>query len=87
MQITPPVAAALDQVAWRYQVDPQALRQAIENESAAALAELLQLSPAAAAERMARIQRTVTIESDWGAGCKLLTDDVQAELLDAIAAL
>lgn len=87
MQITPQIALALDQVAWRYQVDPAALHAAVAAESEAALADVLQLTSAAAAERMARIRRTVTVQFDWGAGCKLLTDDVQAELLEAIAAL
>lgn len=87
MQMTAEIVEALEQVAWRYQVDPVALQTAVAAESAAALAEVLRLPPPDAAERMARIQRTVTVQSDWGAGCKLLTDDVQAELLEAIAAL
>lgn len=87
MQITAEIAEALDQVAWRYRVDSATLQAAVAAESAAALAEVLRLAPSEAAERMARIQRTVTVQSDWGAGCKLLTDDVQAELLEAIAAL
>ena len=87
MQITAEIAEALEQVAWRYQVDPAALQAAVAAESVAALAEVLRLLPLDAAERMARIQRTVTVQFDWGAGCKLLTDDVQADLLEAIAAL
>lgn len=87
MQITPQIAEALDQVAWRYQIEPTALQAAFVEESPAALAEALRLPPAEAAERMARIQRMTTVQTDWGAGCKLLTDDMQAELLEEIAAL
>lgn len=87
MQITAEIADALDQVAWRYGVDPAVLHAAVAGESVAALAEALRLPTVEATERMARIQRTVTVQSDWGAGCKLLTDDVQADLLEAIAAL
>lgn len=87
MHINPAIATALEQVAWRYHTDSQALQAAVEHESSAELAAVLGLDPAVADDHMARIRRAVTVQSDLGAGCKLLTDDVQAELLSALAAL
>lgn len=80
------VDTALAQVAVRYGADPDALRLALEHESADELAQVLDLDQAAAAVRMARVQRALTVQTDVGAGCKLLTDDVQAELIAAIKA-
>jgi len=85
MMLNPQIEAALEQVAWRYNADLELLRSALSHESAVELAQALGLSAAAAEERMARARRALTVQSDWGAGCKLLTDDVQAELLAAIA--
>ena len=80
----PEIEAVLAQVARRYHADVQQLRQALEDESAAELAAVLQIDRAAAEERMAKIQRAVVVQSDWGAGCKLLSDDVRAELVAAL---
>lgn len=77
---------ALAQVAWRYGADLQALESAFRHESAAELAEALGIEQSVAEERMTRVQRALTVQTDWGAGCKLLTDDVQQDLLAAIAA-
>jgi hypothetical protein len=85
MILNPQIEAALEQIAWRYNADLHRLRSALSHESAAELAQALGLPAAAAEERMARARRALTVQSDWGAGCKLLTDDVQAELLAAIA--
>ncbi|HEX6292859.1 MAG TPA: hypothetical protein VFZ66_26980 [Herpetosiphonaceae bacterium] len=80
------IEEALAQVAWRYGADLDALRAALIHESADELARALGLDRAAADERMARVRRVLTVQTDWGAGCKLLTEDVQHDLLAAIAA-
>jgi hypothetical protein len=80
------VDEALAQVAWRYGADLDALRSALSHESAVELAEALGIEQDAAEARMARVRRALTVQADWGAGCKLLTDDVQQDLLAAIAA-
>ena len=85
MMLNPQIEAALEQVAWRYNADLERLRAALSHESADDLAQALGLPVAAAEARMARARRALTVQTDWGAGCKLLTDDVQAELLVAIA--
>lgn len=82
----PDVDAAIKRVSARYGVDPQVLQAAIADESAQHLADVLGLSLAEAQTRMARVQRVLTMQSDWGAGCKLLTDDVTADLIAAIDA-
>ena len=80
----PEIGAVLAQVARRYHADAQQLRQALEDESAAELAAALEIDRAAAEERMAKIQRAVVVQSDWGAGCRLLTDDVRTEMVAAL---
>lgn len=80
------VNTALAQLAAQYGADLQALQLALEHESADELARVLHLDQAAAAARMARVQRALTVQTDWGAGCKLLTNDVQTELIRAIKA-
>ncbi len=62
MQMTVAMDDALAQVAWRYQVD-----------AAAELAAVLHLEPQVAQAHMARIARAVTVQTDVGAGCALLT--------------
>jgi hypothetical protein len=73
MQMTVAMDDALAQVAWRYQVDAAVLRAAIMHESAAELAAVLHLEPQVAQAHMARIARAVTVQTDVGAGCALLT--------------
>ncbi len=82
----PEVDTALAQVAERYGADPHTLCLALEHESADELALVLGLGQAAAEERMARVRRALAVQTDWGAGCKRLTDDVRAELVAAIKA-
>lgn len=86
MMLSPQIEEALAQVAWRYGADLDALRSALSHESADELAQALGIDAAVAEERMARVSRSVSVQTDWGAGCKLLTEDVQQELLEAIAA-
>lgn len=85
MMLNAQIEAALEQIAWRYNADLDQLRSALSNESADELAQALGLPAAAAEARMARARRALTVQTDWGAGCKLLTDDVQADLLAALA--
>ncbi len=82
----PEVEAAVQRVAERYGADAQRLQAAIVDESAPKLAQVLGLSHQAAEIRMARVQHVLAAQSDWGAGCKLLTDEVTAELVAAIDA-
>ena len=63
------------------------LVEAIEGESAADLAAAMCISLSDAEARLARVRRAVAIGDDWGAGCKLLTDDVRQELQSALRAL
>ncbi len=81
------VTAAIQRVADRYGVDASPVETAIADESAEQLAEVLGLSLPAAQERMARVERVLAVHHDWGAGCALLTDDVVAELVQAIDAI
>ncbi len=87
MQLNAAMEEALAQVAWRYNAELEVLRMAVQHEAADELARALKLDSDAAQQRMARIQRAATVQTDIGAGCKLLTDDVQAEVLAAIASL
>ena len=87
MQLNTELCDALAQVAWRYEVEVELLQAALEHESAAELAAVLGLDQLAADAHMARIRRAVMVQGDIGAGCRLLTDDVQAELLAALAEL
>lgn len=75
---------AITQAAWRHSADPDSLRAAISAESAADLAQALRIDHSQAEARMAAIRRALTVQDDLGAGCKLLTDEVQGELLEAI---
>lgn len=86
MMLSAQIEEALAQVAWRYGADLDVLRSALSHESAEELAQALGIDVAVAQERMARVSRSVSVQTDWGAGCKLLTEDVQQELLEAIAA-
>lgn len=79
--------AAIERAAGRYEVDAALLGAAINDESAAQLAAVLGLSEPEAHARIEQIQRVLVINSDWGAGCKLLTDEVADQLIAAIDAL
>ncbi len=87
MQFNAAVEDAIAQAAWRYGADTDALRAAIVAESAQELAEVLRIDRDAAESRLAPIRRALAVRDDLGAGCRLLTDEVQRELLDAIARL
>jgi hypothetical protein len=80
------VEAAVRRAAARYDADPHELHAAIDAESAAHLAQVLGIRLPAAQDHMAQVQRILTVHSDWGAGCKLLTDDVTTDLVAAIDA-
>lgn len=68
-------------------VAADALIGAIENESAAELAQVLGISETDAALRLEPVLRTATIRGDWGGGCKLMTDEVRAQLAAALRSL
>ncbi len=87
MQLNAELRAALAQAAWRHNVEVEGLQAAFEHELAAELAAVLGLDQTAADAHMARICRAVTVQGDIGAGCRLLTDDVQAEMFAALAEL
>lgn len=82
----PQVEAAIERAAARYGVGAAPLRAAISDESAAQLATVLGLSQPAAHARIDQIRRILAVNSDWGAGCKLLTDEITSELIAAIDA-
>jgi|GEM_PF-5348486 len=85
MLLGPQFDRILTELAARYDADENVLRAAIEDESVVDLGRVLGLDPST--PELERVVRAVTVQTDLGAGCKLLTDDVQAELLDALAAL
>ena len=74
-------------VARAYGVAEPALAAAIEHESAPELAGLLGMTEQEAELRLAPIRRAVAVGDDWSAGCKLLTDEVRAELMSGLRAL
>ena len=79
--------AILADIARQLDVPAQALVDAVEHESTAELAGLLHITRDEAARRLDPVRRTVAIGDDWGAGCKLLTDEVRAELRGALRKL
>jgi hypothetical protein len=86
MRLNEMIEQALAQVAWRHGADLDALRSALSHESAEELAQALGIDRSAAEERMAPVRRCLSVQTDWGAGCMVLTDAVQQDLLEAIAA-
>ncbi|MEA2724423.1 MAG: hypothetical protein QOH59_2194 [Gemmatimonadales bacterium] len=68
-------------------VDALALAQAVESEVPAEVARVLSISEAEAARRLEPLRRAATVGEDWGAGCRLLTDDVCAEIHTALRSL
>ncbi len=75
------------QVARRLDVDVARLTLAVENESAAELGRALQVDDVTARAKLDPIVRLVAMGDDWGAGCRLLTDDMRQELRAALWAL
>jgi hypothetical protein len=84
--VDPQAQAAIKRAADRYNVDAVLLGRAINDESAAQLAAVLGLSQPEAHARIEQIQRVLAVNNDWGAGCKLLTDEITAQLVAAIDA-
>ncbi len=81
------IAAALERAARRYGAGVEALRGALEHESAAELMQALGISLVEAKARIGRVERVLAFSGDWGAGCRLLTDDVRDELLAVLDSL
>ena len=87
MQLQSEERAVLAEVAWRCGVAVQTLIAAVEAESAPELAAVLGIGEAEAEARLEPLRRAAMIGDDWGAGCKLLTDEVRAEIRAALRAL
>lgn len=85
MQLSATILERIDAAARRRGIEAAALRSAIAGESAAELAAALGIGAAEARAHMARLERAVTVQSDIGAGCALLSDDVEREVLAALA--
>lgn len=82
----PATEAVLNEAARRNGTDARALRAALEHTSPADLALVLGVPIGDAHERLERVQRVLAFGGDWGAGCRLLSDEVRAELLAALQA-
>ncbi len=79
--------AILEDIAQAAGIVPERLLQAVEHESVEELAEVLGLDERESAARLEPVLRAVTVGDDWGAGCKLLTSEVRAELQAALSKL
>ncbi|HSH78155.1 MAG TPA: hypothetical protein VLA19_06450 [Herpetosiphonaceae bacterium] len=79
--------AILEDIAHAVGVVPEHLMEAVEHESAQELAQVLGLDEREAAARLEPVLRAATVGDDWGAGCKLLTGEVRAELQAALRGL
>ncbi len=64
--------------------DGAQLTRAIESESVSDVAAVLHITIEEATERLLPLLRAVSIGDDWGAGCKLLTEDVQQAIREAL---
>ena len=84
MQLLSEERMIVAEIARRFGVAPQALADAVEHESTVELAAVLDIDEADAAARLEPIRRTAEIGDDWGAGCKLLTDELRADLRAAL---
>ncbi len=87
MQFLDEDRALLSDIAEQLNVDAQALIAAVEHESPREVASVLGIDEAEARARLEPIRRTTTIGDDWGAGCRLLTDDMRGELRGALRGL
>ena len=79
--------AILSDVANELGVSAEALVRAVVNESPAELARVMGISEQDAALRLEPVLRTTTVGGDWGAGCKLMTDELRAQLAAALRSL
>lgn len=87
MQLQAEERAILIEVAQQRGAAPEALIQAVEDESAREVAAALAIDEAEAEARLAPVRRIVAVNDDWGAGCKLLTDELRGELRAALRGL
>lgn len=85
MHLPHTIDAVLDDVAARHKADMAVLRSAIERDSAADLALILGIDREDAQGRLADLERVLTVQGDIGAGCVLLTDTIDDELVAMIA--
>jgi len=87
MQLLDEERDILAHVARRLDVDVARLTMAVEDESAVELGRVLRVDELTARARLDPIVRLVAMGDDWGAGCRLLTDDMRRELRAALWAL
>ncbi len=87
MQIQDEERALLIDIAEQLGVDVQALIAAVEHESPREVAEVLGIDETDARARLEPIRRMATIGDDWGAGCRLLSDEMRGELRRALRGL
>lgn len=87
MQLQGEDRAIVAEIAQHAGVPARALIDAVEHESVSELAHVLRIDEAEAARRLEPVRRTVAIGDDWGAGCKLLTDELRVELRTALREL
>lgn len=79
--------AILNEGAQSAGVDGAQLARAIEAEAVSDVAAALHITIKEATERLRPLQRAMSIGDDWGAGCKLLTDDVRQAIREALRTL
>jgi hypothetical protein len=87
MQLGAEEYAILEEGARRRGIAVEALALALEDESTDKLALALGISVDEAAARLGPVRRSVAVNDDWGAGCRLMTDEVCAELHTALRRL
>ncbi len=87
MQLGNEERAVVAEIAREAMVDTTALLEALESEEPSEVARVLSIPEHEAVRRLEPLRRAATVDEDWGAGCKILTDDVRAEIRAALRAL
>ncbi len=87
MQLGNEERAVVAEIAREAMVDTTALLEALESEEPSEVARVLSIPEHEAVRRLEPLRRAATVDEDWGAGCKILTDDVRAEIHAALRAL
>jgi hypothetical protein len=87
MQLGNEERTVVAEIAREAMVDTNVLLEAIESEEPSEVARVLSIPEHEAARRLEPLRRAATVGEDWGAGCKILTDDVRSEIRAALRAL
>ena len=87
MQLDGESRAILADMARQLGVAAPALAAAVEHEDFPELARLMRIGEAEVAVHLAPLRRITTVGDDWGAGCRLLTDELRAEFHAALRGL